>query len=140
MISRPFNANGPACVKATGFPTVEQAFAGGASAEFTQLGVMTSGGPVTTASVFARLAQPIKFCELPIAAFTNVADWLADRNSGLPAGSKKLFTAKPTIRAERPAETLLTDVFVSVTNASAPLPGALLISVTPVTEYPPTLP
>src|SRR5207302_10154017 len=114
IVSWPFNAKAPPRGKSTGAPTVAQAFAGGALAGLTQVGVVTKGGPVTTANVFPALPQPVKPCELPAAAFANVAAWLADSVSGLLAGSMKLFTAKLTIRAVVPALMLLTAVFVSV--------------------------
>ena len=70
----------------------------------------------------------------------NVAAWLADSVSGLPAGSAKLFTAKLTIRAVAPAEILSMAVFVSVANPITRVPGELLVSVRSNTEYPPTAP
>ena len=70
----------------------------------------------------------------------NVAAWLADSVSGLPAGSAKLFMAKLTTSAVAPAETLAMSVFVSVANANEGLPGELLVSETSCTEYPPTAP
>src|SRR5207245_9165557 len=100
----------------------------GAGGGVVQPVVTPPAGPRTTASVLAALPQPMKAWELPAAALTNVAAWLADSVSGLPAGSAKLFTAKPTISAVAPAETFATAVFVSVTKANAGLPGELLVT------------